>query len=178
MIIGLCGAAGSGKDTVAGILKREAGFSDISFAEPIYRAVAAVTGMSVEQLSDRRIKEQPIEWLGRSPRVLLQTLGTEWGRDTIRDDIWVRIAMQRAAEVTHAAITDVRFANEAQAIRDAGGVVWRVVRPLAVLDEEAARHPSEAGIADGLVDAVIDNSGTLDDLEAAIRRLLAATMKE
>ena len=113
MIIGLCGLAGSGKDEVSAILSRRHGFAAISFAGPIYLAVSEITGMPPAKLKDRGLKEQPIPWLGKSPRELLQTLGTEWGRGMVREDIWVRIAMWRASEHEHVAITDVRFANEA-----------------------------------------------------------------
>ena len=168
MIIGLCGLAGSGKDEVAAILSRRHGFAYISFAGPIYQAVSEITGLAPAQLKDRGLKEQPIPWLGKSPRELLQTLGTEWGRQMVRDDIWIKLAMRRAAEYERVAITDVRFANEAEAIRHAGGQVWLVERPGAGLAGAAGGHSSEAGIPDHLVHQVVRNIGTLDDLEEAV----------
>jgi len=185
MIIGLCGLAGSGKDEVAAILSREHRFAVISFAGPIYKAVSEITGLSPQELKDRAIKEEPIPWLGKSPRELLQTLGTEWGREMVSQDIWINIAMRRAEEYREAgwnvAITDVRFENEAEAIRDAGGQVWRIERPGAGLSGEAAEHSSEAGVADHLVNQVIWNTGTLDALgatvNAAFRSLLETTME-
>lgn len=172
MLVGLCGLAGAGKNAVAAILRDRRSFTPIAFADPIYAAVAAITGLSVEQMADRTAKEEPIEWLGRSPRSLLQTLGTEWGRESVHQEIWVRRAMRRAGDVLaaggHVAITDVRFVNEAEAIRAAGGAVWRVCRPAAGLAGETARHSSEAGIPDGLIDLTIRNDGSLHDLEAAV----------
>jgi len=180
MIIGLCGLAGSGKDTVAKILRDRRGFACVSFAAPIYRAVAAITGLSVEELQDRRVKESRLPWLDASPRTLLQTLGTEWGRDIVDADIWIKLAMREAAGLKNAVLTDVRFANEAQAVKEAGGFVWRVVRPAAVLDGLAAEHSSEAGLPDWLIDDVIDNATSLDWLvgavEAAFTRLSAGTI--
>ena len=172
MIIGLCGLAGSGKDEVAAILSRRWRFAAISFAGPIYKAVSEITGLSPAQMKDREAKERPIPWLGKSPRELLQTLGTEWGRQMVRDDIWVQIALRRVEEHQregwNVAITDVRFANEAEAILAAGGQVWRVERPGAGLGGEAGWHQSEAGIPDHLVSQVIRNDGTLADLEATV----------
>jgi len=185
MIIGLCGLAGSGKDEAAAILSREHRFAVISFAGPIYRAVSEITGLSPHELKNRAIKEQPIPWLGKSPRELLQTLGTEWGREMVSQDIWITIALRRARQYEgsswNVAITDVRFDNEAEAILAAGGQVWRVERPGAGLSGKAAEHSSEAGIPDHLVNQVIGNTGTLDDLEAtvnaAFRSLLETTME-
>jgi hypothetical protein len=66
-------------------------------------------------------------------------------------------------------ITDVRFDNEAQAIVNAGGEVWRVERPgWRCLADDAATHQSEAGVSDHLITRIIDNSGSLDDLRAEL----------
>lgn len=168
MIIGICGAAGAGKDTVAMRL-RDRGFFRVSFADPLYEMVSAMTGMRVEELADRGRKEQEIDWLGRSPRQLLQSLGTEWGRQCVGEDVWIRIAMRTAASCSLAVIPDVRFDNEAEAILDAGGVVWRVVRPgVSCLDPSTARHSSERGIAPHLISEVILNDGDLDRLAARV----------
>lgn len=168
MIIALCGLAGSGKNAVASILRRQHGFGVIAFADPIYDAVAAITGMHRRELEDRAIKEQVIPWLGKSPRELLQTLGTEWGRQTVRDDIWIQRAMQTAADYERVAICDCRFTNEAEAVLRAGGAVWQVRRRVAGLPGHAGQHASESGIPDRLVSLRIDNNGSLEDLESAV----------
>ena len=90
----------------------------------------------------------------------------------VSEDIWIKIALRRASECErdgwNVAITDVRFANEAEAIRHAGGQVWRIDRPGAGLAGQTAEHSSEAGIPDHLVNQVIRNVGNLDDLEEAV----------
>jgi hypothetical protein len=65
-------------------------------------------------------------------------------------------------------VTDVRFTNEAQRVRDVGGHVWRIERPGAGLAGAAGAHPSEAML---LADRVVINDGTLDQLRL---RLLSA----
>lgn len=168
MIIGLSGAAGSGKNAVAAILRRQHDFGVLAFADPIYDAVAAITGIHRRELEDRAIKERVIPWLGKSPRELLQTLGTEWGRQTVREDIWIQRAMQAAKSYERVAICDCRFANEAQAVLAAGGAVWEVRRRDAGLAGSTGRHSSEAGVPPGLISLTIDNNGTLADLEQAV----------
>ena len=171
MLIGLCGAAGSGKNTVAEFLTE---FAQIAFADPLYECVSTITGLPVDRLKDREVKEAVMPHLGKSPRQLLQTLGTEWGRGTVHPEIWIRIAMERAGRRPNVVITDVRFDNEAQAIVDAGGEVWRVARPgWRCLADAAATHPSEAGVSNHLIARTIDNSGSLDDLRL---QLSAATI--
>lgn len=180
MLIGLCGAAGAGKNTVADFLADSSGcaFLQVAFADPLYECVSVITGLPVAQLKDREVKEASVPWLGKSPRQMLQSLGTEWGRDTIHDEIWIRITMNRVASELacgrSVVITDVRFDNEAAAITQAGGEVWRVVRPgWRCLGEDAAKHPSEAGISDQWIARIIDNSSTLDALRC---QLAAATI--
>lgn len=172
MLIGLCGAAGSGKGSVASFLVAE-GFGEIAFADPIYAAVSAMTGISEEKLKDRAFKERQIAGIGKSPRELLQLFGTEFGRNLIGESIWIDLAMQKVERYTTAfvsvVISDVRFDNEAEAIRSAGGFVWRVVRDApSCLNSLAAKHASEAGISSHLIDSVITNNGTLGDLRAEV----------
>lgn len=188
MIIGICGAAGCGKSTAAGMLADRFGYVEVALADPLYDAVSAMFGIPVATLKDRRHKEQPIPWIGHSPRRLLQTLGTEWGRGIVGESIWVKTAMRRAFDALDAGaagvvVPDVRFLNEAAAIRQAGGVVWRMHRDGAGI---AGNHASEAGIPEEMVDRLIVNNGDIDQLEADvcitltadIRRRAEATMKE
>ena len=166
-LIGLYGAPGAGKDTAAGRLVITHGFRAISFAKPLYEAVAAITGLTVLELQDRRNKETPIDWIGKSPRELLQLLGTEFGRNMIHPDIWVRRAMRDAGE--KCVVTDVRFDNEAEAIREAGGFVFEITRPgEAMIAAGAAAYSSEACIDRSHINATIENNGTVRDLWAAV----------
>jgi predicted kinase len=178
MLIGLCGAAGSGKDTVAAILREKAAFYRVAFAEPLYQMVAVVTGLMPEDLQDREVKEAVIPWLGKSPRQMLQSLGTEWGRSMVKDSVWIDLATRRIEQLQASGrsvvVTDVRFENEAEAIRSLGGELWRVVRPAGCVASEAMRHSSEAGLSAGLIDREIANTGSLGDLANAVDLALRA----
>lgn len=174
MIIGICGAAGAGKDTIAMRLVEAHGYRRIAFADPLYEMLEAMTGLPAEQMRGRDAKEREIDWLGKSPRQLLQSLGTEWGRKHVSDDVWVRLTMRKASQSPLVAIPDVRFDNEAEAVRAAGGQVWSVARPgVTCLSASTARHSSERGISPDLVDVVIVNGGDIEQLcgrvDAAIR---------
>lgn len=84
---------------------------------------------------------------------------------------WRSLADRDQRRAPGVVIPDVRFRNEVAAIRDAGGQVFRIVRPGAGLTGETAAHASEVqqfGIADAELDAVIVNDGTVDDLRRKV----------
>jgi len=91
-LIGLTGPAGSGKDTVARLLCEQHGFVQMAFADPLRAMLKAGLGLTDEELHRRDLKEAPLEWLGKSPRQLLQTLGTEWGRQHVHPHLWLELA--------------------------------------------------------------------------------------
>jgi len=166
-IIGFTGPAGAGKDLAASMVP---GACRVGFADPIYQGLSAMLGVPEAILRNRSAKENTIVGLGASPRQLLQTLGTEWGRRMIRDDVWLRVAFWKwqqlaAGGVSLIVVPDVRFANEARQIRSEGGQVWMVYRPGV---EPVAAHESEAGLPLRLIDRLIVNDGTVDQLRERV----------
>ena len=166
-IIGIAGLAGAGKNTVADMI---AGAVVFGFADPLYEGLSAMLGVPEDMLRNRVNKEAPLVWLGKSPRELMQTLGTEWGRGMVAQDLWLRIAEQRIAAARGTVVfSDVRFDNEAEWIRNQGGEVWAVLRE----QETHHTHSSEAGISPRFIDRLIDNRGTLDETRMQVDRILA-----
>jgi len=165
-IIGIAGRAGAGKNTVADMIPGAAVFG---FADPLYEGLAAMLGVPEDMLRSRRNKETPLAWLGKSSRELMQTLGTEWGRGMVAQDIWLRLAKRRIETYGGTIVfSDVRFDNEAEWIRNQGGEVWLVER-----DQETHHtHSSEAGISPHLIDRVIDNRGTLEQTRMLVEMAL------
>jgi hypothetical protein len=173
MLIGLCGKAGSGKDSVADHLVTDLGFAKISLAAPIKRMLNVVLETGMQRWNDRKWKEAPLGgiWGDVSPRILAQTLGTEWGRDCVGEDIWCELALQMAEYegLGDLVIPDVRFDNEACVIRERGGLLLEVVRPGI---DSVATHVSEAGVCPGLIHGTVMNDGTLEDIPANLRSAL------
>jgi hypothetical protein len=175
ILIGLTGAAGAGKGEVASRLVRRHGFREMAFADPLYEAVSAIVGKPVAWLKERANKEEIIPWIGKSPRELLQLLGTEFGRKMIHPELWVRSAVERIDSSSPIVFTDVRFDNEAEAIQEAGGVIFEVIRPsVACLKSHTAAHESEQGIMGEYVYLVIENTGSLGDLDDAVDAAVAS----
>lgn len=169
MLIGLTGKKRVGKSSVAAILCGWGAFHEESFAGPIRAAVAAILGVSEHELEAVKESPQP-DFGGCTPRRMLQTLGTEWGRQMIAPDLWLA-SMARRLRGQHVVISDVRFDNEARFIRERGGVVVEVVRPgLASTDG----HLSEAGISPDLIDATLVNDGSMTELAGRVRELMVS----
>lgn len=139
LIIGLMGPAGAGKDTAADHLEDHHGFVRYAFAQPMRTMLEAAfveAGIDYAYIYERALKEQTIPGLGYSYRHLAQTLGTEWGRHQLDQDVWLRLAemtlgLPAAPVHDRIVITDVRFANEAAWVRRHGGVVLRIQRDTA-----------------------------------------------
>ncbi len=174
MIIGLCGAIGSGKTTYANRLIKKHGYWRGRFADPL-KNMLKVLGLTNEEL-DGSLKEVPCDKLGRcTPRHAMQRLGTEWGRDEIYDDIWVdawkHVVSTRSNKLIVA--DDVRFPNEAKAVHDVGGKLIRIVRPpFYGFNPKSNFHSSETYRLNE--DSVIVNDGSVDDLNEKIDHMLLA----
>jgi hypothetical protein len=136
----------------------------VAFAGPIRAMLAAGFGFD-ERHFNGPLKEVTIDWIGKSYRQMAQTLGTEWGRQQVNENLWVLAAYEKVKQFHeagfHAIVTDVRFENEAEFIRSKGGVVWHIFRPDAI---KVNSHVSEAGVKFVEGDMTIVNNGTLNDL--------------
>lgn len=174
-------APGSGKSTVAQYLQERHSYVIVKFASPLkdmlrtlLRDHCGIDHRSTEQYVDGDLKERTIPELGVTSRRLQQTLGTEWGRNTIRDDLWVhitRLSVQRAfAAGRRVVIDDMRFPNELALVEEMGGVPIRVVRPDLL---SATTHASEGGL-DSAPMATLLNDGGLADLFSAVERQVTA----
>lgn len=160
-LIGLIGRARSGKDTVAGYLARRHMFAHIAFADPMKQMLEAAFG-DLFRDGDR---EKPIDWLGKSPRQLMQTLGTEWGRNQVHPELWVMLTEQKVKNAVEfnlpLVISDVRFYNEANMILKHGGELWFVSRNTS---EQVNPHSSETADWGRWPLKTIENNGSLEEL--------------
>jgi hypothetical protein len=122
-------------------------------------------GITDAQL-DGEDKAMPIHDLGgASARTMMQTLGTEWGRRMIHPDLWASVWKRHVATLDGPVVVDdLRFPNEAAAIREMGGIIWRVYRPGLVTMDHASER-SQKAISE---DLLLNNATTLADLEASV----------
>lgn len=168
IIIGFGYRAKSGKDTAGAYLVSNYGFTRIANADALKEVISIITG---EDAHDPEFKESPT-CLGVSGGAALQIIGV-----ALRDkfpEIWIKASgLEQAAKyVERIVITDVRFQNEADAVKNLGGILVRINRP----GYSGDTHTSETSGDHINWDYVINNTGTLNDfeakLDALIRRLL------
>jgi hypothetical protein len=211
MIIGVVGFIGSGKGTAADILVEKHGFVKLSFADAVKDATAAIFGwpralLEGDTLESREFRETKDEWWSKkfefdfSPRLALQLMGTEAGRNVFHQDVWVHALERKAEMYKNVVIADVRFPNEIDWMRSKGGFAVRVQRgpdPIwydtaiiankkAETHEQISRklaaedamvdqykiHYSEWAWAGSIMDYQLDNNGNISMLEADITHML------
>jgi hypothetical protein len=180
ILVGLNGYARSGKDTFAEIASNAFPCASLSFAEPMRRFVCELMDIPRSELDS--IKEEPCMLFGgNTPRYVLQTMGTEWGRGMISDTLWVDVTMNKAKSmidrniVDVVFVTDVRFENEAKAIKDAGGIIISVERPDVKISESG--HASEAGIPDEYKGIVLLNNGSLAEYKRQVLKTVELLLR-
>lgn len=170
-VLGLAGGSGVGKDAAAKILLAE-GWKRVAFADPVRRMALAIDPLvPIEYSHTTRLSNVVRDrgWEGAKKvvevRRLLQSIGTEAVRDIIGEDTWVELAVMAIEQAeSPVVVTDVRFENEAQALRAMGGQICMMSRPGSHCEVD---HRSEHLTI--TPDFFIDNSGTIGDLDAAIR---------
>lgn len=144
-IIGLIGAAGSGKTSFADRLVSAYGFRSYSFAAPLKRLCAEQYGWDVEQLDSLPYKEEQAPGLaaGWTRRRVLQHIGTEGFRH-IDPEHWVKRALRELGDLgPRVVLPDVRFPNEVAALRSMGGVIVALHRHATAAGTGASEHESE-----------------------------------
>jgi len=175
-LIGLSGYARSGKDEAAKVLVEEFGFTRVAFADKLREFLYALDpdvlceydGQGKPHLGVSTVRKiiDNVGWDGyketqwKDPiRKLLQRLGTEAGRQTLWDSIWIDAALTGFDDNAKIVVTDCRFPNEAQAIKDRGGIVVRVSRKGV---GPANAHASETSLDDWDFDYALHNDYSLE----------------
>lgn len=190
MIVALTGLKGSGKDTAAGAFPEAPIYG---FADELKRIARDVYGLTVEQCEDPTEKERSfaasidmdaymlelrrqtgLELVGRSktarsPRELMQFLGTEYVR-YVAPDYWIDAMIRKLSQSRLCFVRDCRYLNEAEAIRKIGGKIVRIERACAA--GPCSLHPSETEQLSIQVDATVINDCTIPQLHHLFRRVV------
>lgn len=134
------------------------------------------------------------------PRLLLQLLGTECGRNIIHPNIWVNSLFSeykgmfddngtiedkntgRMMKYHNWIITDTRFPNELDAVKSRQGLTIKVVRPDVITNSVTGEsflvkvykkeHESETALDTATFDYIIDNNDSIEELIEKVRQIL------
>ena len=158
-LIGIAGKARSGKDTAATYLLNKLGgnWSTASFADPMKAMLNAIDVDTSDEA-----KDLPSNQYGVSTRHMLQTLGTEWGRDGIGSNFWIDV-FARSNAGQFVIVPDVRFENEAELIRKHGFLIHIEGR-----GGIEGSHISEQQLDFHDDDIFVNNRGSLSELYARL----------
>lgn len=215
-LVGICGLIGSGKGAASDYLQQKYNFQHISFADSLKHAVGAIFGWDFELLKgttgeSRQWREQTDHWWAKrlgipnlTPRWILQQWGTEVGRRSFHQDIWIA-SLEHKLENTDGdfVIDDCRFHNEIEVIRARNGKLVRInrgklpiwydtaIQELKYLEKFGYEtgfesqmsslypdvHVSEWGWVNETFDYEIANNGTMNDLYLALDSIVREMRK-
>lgn len=193
MIIGLAGLKRSGKSTIEKrLLNYPFNYSTYSFAHPIKLALANLFNIDYTTLDSQATKEiqltsPPFNALDKpiTPRLLMTTLGTGWGRNLIHPNLWTEIAKLQIDTNKNTLLSDIRFENEASLVRDLKGIIIHIrkgdnlltdikhLKPLRkLLSFLKLIHPSEVGVSINANDIILYNDSTIVALHKTIESII------
>lgn len=147
MIIGIFGKKGHGKDTIADYLVNNHNFYKLTYAEPIKKICREIFSLSDEQLINHTLKEEIDPRWNKSPRQIMQLIGTDLFRKTFSEDIWVNILCEKAKKLLlegkKIVISDIRHSNELEKLFTLSDniLIFNVIRD--IKDEKEDNHPTE-----------------------------------
>lgn len=201
-VIGLLGFAGSGKGTVADILVDQYGYTKISIADSVKDVASVLFGWPRDLLEgdtkeSREFREtKDLFWTRKlgydfTPRMALQKIGTEAGREVFHPDLWIFTLEKKLEYSNRIVIADTRFPNEIQFLKNKGAQIvtvtrgnypewyaWAVKQNRRELCYDHMQqyypdvHISEWARLGTKEDYIIPNEGDLKDLEREVKLFL------
>lgn len=164
MKIAFSGSMGVGKDTAVDYLINKYGGQRIAFSDPLYD----IMYYSQKRCGFRQEKD----------RKFLQWIGTEWGR-SIDENVWIRLAINRVNDLNtnNVYITDVRFPNEFQAVKENGFICIKITRDKVNKERVgngSCNHESEQSLSDiNDWDAIVHNNDTVADFYKRLEQTIS-----
>jgi len=151
MLIGLAGKKQSGKSTVTSYLCEVFDFHEISWAYPLKEIIGRqLFGLDDDVLyGDSPKREEIITQWGMSGRQILQKVGTDLFRQHFDENFWIKVGVKRIivelAKKHNVVVSDCRFPNELDTIRQFGGTTCKIIKLAKKLEHEDL-HESERAL--------------------------------
>lgn len=183
MLVSFSSFKRGGKDTAANYLVNNFGFIKVSFANPLKEHIYILNPLveceqhdlnpdysyncRLQDIIDR-VGWDSAKELYPEVRRLLQIYGTQIGRDKFGENIWIDLAFRKIQSLENAVISDSRFPNEIEAVKDFGGYLIKIKRSGLISTDT---HASEQDLPDSLFDFIVENNGTILELEQKIKTI-------
>lgn len=170
-LVALCGSAGSGKSAAADYLVEHYGYWRVKFAGPLKDMLYAI-GLTHGEIEGHAKELKSATLCGRTPRYVMQTLGTEWGRNLVGADLWVNLWQAKVTRLVaenpeaRIVVDDMRFPNELDAVKQLGGA--RIMLHRATAGRRAGDHSSESSLPVDSDIRIIINDGDLAQLHHSV----------
>lgn len=182
IIVAISGKIGSGKNTVADLIEKHSivEFQQTAFAKKLKQIVALLCEVDYEDTLSQEAKNIYIPEYNSTIGNMYQTIGTNTMRDHYDINVWVKALHLELKNnyYNNYLITDVRFKNEAESLKEINAILIRVTRPANTTAEKSNRnltHSSETDLDDyNKFDFYIHNSGTLKELEDNVISILVS----
>lgn len=174
MIIGISGKAGSGKNTVANIIKDRANVKiyTVAFADELKKITGELLGIDIATIE--RYKREDIPIFGYPIRTWLQRIGTMF-REEVNKSFWISRLGLRIEDIIKQdkdaiiIVTDLRYLNEALYLKNIGAKLVRVLRTTDII----SNHPSETELDnEDIFDYILDNNSNIVDLKQEVEKML------
>lgn len=182
-LVGLAGAAGAGKDTLATLMVVD-NWEHTAFADPLKDICIRHLGLSRDDVYTQDGKMRRNKFWGMTNREILQKVGTEAMRNGFDKDVWVKIMELKLTDMLmrggKVIVTDCRFDNEAELIWRLGGVMVNVVRSKGAgspLTKSESGHSSESGIRRNLIGFEVSNDREVEHLRPEFKGRLETFCK-
>lgn len=183
MIIAISGKKQHGKNTVAYIVNKYTNnkFKVVAFADKLKDFVCTLINCSRKDLENEDFKNNPLskEWdylddncvqRKMTPRILMQKIGTEGMRDNVHNNVWINGTLCNYNDKCNWIITDLRFKNEFERLKELNAIIIRVNRSNIISNDE---HKSEKELDDyKSFDFIIENNSNKENLENKVIELL------
>lgn len=173
MIIGLLGKKGSGKDTMADFLVENYHFKQYTYAEPLKKICQDLFSLTDEQMNCHVLKETIDERWNKTPRQILQQVGTDLFRKHYDENIWVKILKEKLkveSDEQNIVVSDIRHQNELDTVTEFENcLIFRIVRPGCDVSDPHSTENNNLKYKDIIT---IDNNGTIQDFYEKIKREL------
>ena len=173
MIIGLVGKKGSGKDTMADFLVENYHFKQYAYAEPLKKLCQDLFCLTDAQVNCHALKETIDERWNKSPRQILQQVGTDLFRKHYDENIWVKILKEKLkmeSKDQNIVVSDIRHQNELDTVTEFKNfVIFRIVRPG---HDASDPHSTENNTLTYENMITIDNNGSIQEFHEKIKKEL------